>query len=183
MRYLWLMVVVSTGLAQPPYSYLISTVAGNGRATFLGGQISATSVALFQPARLALDAAGNLYIADNGNHCLRKVDTNGVIARVVGTGVSGWNGDNQPGPQTQLDGPEDVAVDQLGNLFFSDTNNQRIRKLTGGVVTTVAGNGQAGYGGDNGPATSAALRWPDGVAVDRSGVVYFADTFNHRARS
>ena len=105
-----------------------------------------------------MDSAGNLYIADSGNNRIRKV-SNGVITTVAGNGTAGFSGDNGPATSAQLNYPQGVAVDSAGNLYIADTGNNRIRKVSNGVITTVAGNGTAGFSGDNGPATSAQLHW------------------------
>jgi len=112
--------------------------------------------------------AGNLYIADSSNDRIRKV-SNGVLTTVVGTGTLGFAGDNGPATYAELSAPNGVAVDPAGNLYIADTGNNRIRKVTNGVITTVAGNGTAGLSGDNGPATNAQLNRPKGVAVDSAG--------------
>ena len=122
-----------------------------------------------------MDSAGNLYIADTDNNRIRKV-SNGVITTVAGNGTQGFSGDNGPATSAQLNGPDGVAVDSAGNLYIADTDNNRIRKVSNGVITTVAGNGTSGFSGDNGPATSAQLDDPYGVAVDSAGNLYIADT-------
>ena len=105
---------------------------------------------------VALDAAGNLYFADwTGNRILMA--SNGVVSTIAGNGTSGFSGDNGPAAGAQLANPSGVALDGAGNVYFSDTGNQRVRKISNGVITTVAGNGTAGFSGDNGPATSAQL--------------------------
>jgi len=154
---------------------VITTVAGGG-STF-GDNAPATSVALSFPTGLALDSSGNLYIADADR--VLKV-TNGVIATVAGPGTT--LGDNGPATAASLNLPYSVAVDSAGNLYIADTNNERIRKVTNGVITTVAGNGTYGFSGDNGPATIAQLNSPTGIAVDSAGNIYVSDAFNQRIR-
>jgi sugar lactone lactonase YvrE len=142
---------------------IISTVAGNGLCGYNGDNIAATSAGL-DPYGVAVDSAGNLYIADWGNGRTRKVDVNGIITTVAGSGIA-------------------VAVDSAGNLYIADYVGQRISKLdASGTITTVAGNGFCGYNGDNIAATSAALCYPVGVAVDSAGNLYIADEANQRIR-
>ncbi len=164
---------------------VITTVAGNGFYGFEGDNGPATSAQLYQPNGVAVDTAGNLYIADSNNHRIRKVNAStGVITTVAGTGIYGFGGDNVPATSTPLAYPNGVAVDTAGNLYIADRNNQRIRKVdaTTGVITTVVGIGGYGPGGDNGPATSAQLTYPRGVAVDAAGNLYIANTETHRIR-
>lgn len=162
---------------------IIETVAGNGTAGYSGDGGSATQAKLSFPAGTAMDASGNLYIADSGNHRIRKVDTNGVISTLAGTGASGYSGDGGSAPEAKLYFPEGVAVDAGGNLYIADTSNHRIRKVnTNGIITTVAGNGVDGYSGDDGLAIQAKLSNPFDVVVDVSGNVYIADTANNRIR-
>ena len=130
---------------------------------------------------VAVDSAGNLYIADTSNNRIRKV-SNGVITTVAGNGTQGFSGDNGPATSAQLYCPWGVAVDSAGNLYIADAGNNRIRKVSNGVITTVAGNGTSGFSGDNGPATSAQLYSPGGIAVDSAGNVYVADAGNNRIR-
>jgi trimeric autotransporter adhesin len=160
---------------------MITTVAGNGTQGFSGDNGPPTSAQLAGPVGVAVDAAGNLYIADTNNNTIRKV-SNGVITTVAGSGGSGFRGDNGPATSAQLYGPCGVAVDSAGNLYVADSNNNRIRKVSNGVITTVAGNGTQGFSGDNGPATSAELAGPVSVAVDPGSDVYIADAFNNRIR-
>jgi sugar lactone lactonase YvrE len=105
-----------------------------------------------------------------------------VITTVAGNGTQSFSGDNGPATSAQLHGPDGIAVDSIGNLYVADYSNHRIRKVTSGVITTVAGNGTQGFSGDNGPATSAQLNGPVGIAVDFTGNLYIADTYNHRIR-
>ncbi|MEO8052551.1 MAG: hypothetical protein ABI833_19250 [Acidobacteriota bacterium] len=163
---------------------ILSLVAGNGTSGFSGDGGPAIAAQLSSPTGVAVDSAGNLYIADGDR--IRKV-SNGVIITVAGSGISGFSGDNGPATSAQLSSPSGVAVDSAGNLYIADTRNSRIRKVSNGVITTVAGTGAGGFGsggfsGDNGPAISAQLNFPSGVAVDAAGNLYIADTFNKRIR-
>ena len=140
-----------------------------------------TSAQLSLPYGVAVDSAGNLYIADWGNNRVRKV-SGGVITTVAGNGTRGFSGDNGPPTNAQLANPQGVAVDSAGNLYIADYGNNRIRKVSNGVITTVAGNGTPGFSGDNGPATSAQLANPYGVAIDSAGNLYIGDSGNNRVR-
>ncbi len=159
----------------------VTVVAGSGTAGFSGDNGPAASAQLNTPVAVAVDSAGNVYIADWDNERIRKV-SNGVITTVAGNGTYGFSGDNGPATSAQLFLPSGVAVDSSGNLYIADSNNNRIRKVSNGVITTVAGNGTYGFSGDNGPATSAELYNPEGVAVDSAGSLYIADTINNRIR-
>jgi uncharacterized protein (TIGR03437 family) len=154
----------------------MTTVAGNGVLNYGGDNGSATKAQLNGPLGTAVDGAGNLYVADAGNHEVRKIDTKGNITAVLGNGTAGAG-------SNQASGPQGVTVDGSGNVYIADTQNARIVKVTpGGSASTVAGNGTPGYGGDNGAATSAQIYTPTGVAVDAKGTLYIADYQNHRVR-
>ena len=133
------------------------------------------------PASVAVDSGGALYIAGPACSCIFKV-SNGATTTVAGTGVLGFSGDNGPATSAQLTAPRGVAVDDAGNLYIADTGNQRIRKVSNGVITTVAGGGPPGGMGDNGPAISAQLYFPFGVDLDAAGNLYIADTLDQRIR-
>jgi trimeric autotransporter adhesin len=159
----------------------LTLVAGNGTAGFSGDNGPATSAQLNGPAGVAVDSAGNIYIADSFNNRVRKV-SNGIITTVAGNGGSGFSGDNGPAISASLT-PCGLAVDSAGNFYIADCDAESvIRKVSNGVITTVAGNGTFGFSGDNGPALSAQLYQPTGVAVDSGGNIYIADTFNNRIR-
>ncbi len=163
---------------------VISTIAGDGTWWFGGDGGAATAAQLAWPQVMALDAAGNLYIADYYNHRIRKVDAAGVISTVAGGGTEEeFGGDGGAATAAQLNRPTGVALDAAGNLYIGDTRNHRIRKVdAAGVISTVAGDGTEGFGGDGGAATAAQLAWPQGVALDAAGNLYIADYHNHRIR-
>jgi uncharacterized protein (TIGR03437 family) len=160
---------------------VITTVAGKGGIGFGGDNGPAAGAQLSGPTGIALDSSGNLYIVDFENGRIRKV-SNGVITTAAGNGSQSFSGDNGPPTSAQLSGPTGLAVDSAGSLYITDTGNDRIRKISNGVITTVAGNGTQGFGGDNGSATNASLREPEGVAVDSVGNLYIADSSNSRVR-
>jgi sugar lactone lactonase YvrE len=163
---------------------IITTVAGNGSQGYLGDGGPANATRLNVPEDVAVDAAGNLYIADKENHRIRKVDPSGTITTVAGNGSGGFGGDGGAATDASLYYPSGVTVDGAGNLYLADTSNQRIRRVDAatGTITTVAGTGTAGFGGDGGLATEAKLSYPTGVAVDGAGNLYLADKNNHRIR-
>jgi sugar lactone lactonase YvrE len=167
------------GLIREVSNGIITTVAGGG--TSADNNVPATSAQLGYLLGVAVDSGGNLFIADTSNNRIRKV-SNGVIATVAGNRAPFFGGDNGPATSAQLWYPGDVAVDSAGNLYIADTLNNRIRKVLNGVITTVAGGGACCFSGDNGPATSAQLYIPQGVAVDSAGNVYIADSGNYRVR-
>ncbi|MBI3182150.1 MAG: hypothetical protein HYZ28_08390 [Myxococcales bacterium] len=162
---------------------VISTVAGTGTAGSQGDSGLATRAELSSPVGVAVDGDGNLYIADQGNHRIRRVDTNGTITTVAGTGTQGFGGDDLLATQAMLSGPSGVAVDGHGYLYIADSYNHRVRVVTpNGQIRTVAGDGTFGFFGDSGPAPKARLNLPTGVAVDKDANLYIADQGNHRVR-
>jgi len=170
---------------------IISTVAGNGTRGFSGDGGPATAAQLYNPTGVAIDSAGNLYIADPVVDRIRKVTTTGIISTVAGNRTRGFSGDGGLATAAQLFLPTGVAVDSAGNLYIADEGNvaigdsgsQRIHKVTtAGIISTVAGNGTRGFSGDGGLATAAQLNFPSGVAVDSAGNLYIADKGNKRIR-
>ena len=164
----------------------VTTVAGNGSDTYGGDGGPATSAALQSPNAVALDAAGNLLIADSGNNVVREVyHSTDTIATVAGSGESGYGGDGGTATGAELQRPTDVAVDASGNIFIADRDNNVVREINHatGIITTVAGvGGTYGYMGDGGPATAATLNSPSSIAVDAAGDLFIADTGNNVIR-
>jgi sugar lactone lactonase YvrE len=163
---------------------IITTVAGSGVSGFGGDGGQAVDAQINSPQGLAIDVDGSLYIADTNNHRIRKVDLNGVIRTIGGSGVAGYSGDNQPATAAALSSPSGIAIDGQGNLYIADTGNSRIRKLTvaTGLITTVAGNGSARFSNDGQLATDSSLNTPRAVAIDLAGNFYIADSGNDRVR-
>jgi len=163
---------------------LITTYAGTGTPGYSGDGGLATLARINVPQGLHLTSAGELYIADAGNNAIRKVNALGVISTVAGTGTAGYTGDGGLATAARLNAPEAVHLAPSGDIYFSDTGNHVMRRVQVGSlnIATMAGNGTPGFSGDGGPATSAQLNTPRGVAVHSSGVVYVSDKNNHRVR-
>jgi hypothetical protein len=170
----------------------IHLVAGNGTEGFrgqFGGP--ATRAELDSPQGVAVNAKGDVFIADTLNNVVREVTPGGSISTVAGNGTAGYRGDNGPAWRAELSSPTGLAVDALGNLYVADSGNNVIRRVsTNGIITTVAGDvaadqasgGLGGFSGDGGPATQARLNSPQGVALDQAGDLFIADTFNNAVR-
>jgi uncharacterized protein (TIGR03437 family) len=160
----------------------ITTVAGNGVAGYTGDGGLATNATLNYPEAIAFDSAGNYYIADEGANVIRKVNTSGMIATVAGTGNAGYAGNGQLATSATLNGPVGVQVDASGNLYISDQQNNVIRKVTNGVISTFAGNGSFGFAGDGGKAVDAEFAYPASIGLDAAGNLYIPDINNNRIR-
>jgi uncharacterized protein (TIGR03437 family) len=169
-------------------SGIITTLAGNGSKGYGGDGGPAAEATLYNASRVALDPSGNVYIADQSNHRIRKVTPAGTISTFAGNGVGtpangAFSGDGGPAVDASLNNPTAIAVDGMGVVYFADQFNQRIRKVAlDGTITTIAGNGNAGFSGDGGPATAASLNYPGGMTIDASGNLYVNDDLNFRTR-
>ncbi|MDP9049899.1 MAG: Ig-like domain repeat protein [Acidobacteriota bacterium] len=164
---------------------IISTVAGTGAAAFSGDGGAATAARLDLPTALAIDAAGDVYVADTDNYRVRMIAAGtGVITTVAGDGVERFAGDGGPATAASIDSPNGLAVDAAGNLYIADTHNGRVREVSviSGVISTAAGSGPAAFSGDGGAATAAGLALPRGLTIDAAGNIYVADSANHRVR-
>lgn len=168
---------------------IITTVAGAGYGTLRGDGGPAVEAELNYPSAIAIDSHGSLFIADTYNSRIRKVDYSsgvGIISTVAGSSLSygyGFSGDGGPADEAELNQPEGIAVDGSGNLYISDTDNNRIRKvLPSGTIMTISGTGARGYEGDEGPGITEQLGGPTGLILDNDGNLYIADTDNHAIR-
>ena len=163
-------------------SGVITTIAGNGTAGFTGDGGQAIAAELNGPTCVALDPLGNIYIADAANNRIRMINGSGVISTVVGTGTAGFSGDSGPAPAAELNHP--VGILFAGNVgYIADASNNRIRMINGsGTISTIAGNGTAGYSGDGAAATAAKLNGPASIAIDAAGNLYISDYTNNRIR-
>jgi sugar lactone lactonase YvrE len=163
---------------------IITTIAGTGAPGFNGDNQAATQAMLSFPDSLAFDLAGNLYIADAENNRIRMVSGNGVISTVAGTGTAGYNSDNILATNAWLNFPSRIVLDPSGNMYIADCHNNRVRLVnrSTGIITTIAGNGTAGYQGNGSAAANAELNNPLSIALDASGDVYIADLDNQVIR-
>ncbi|MBC7552407.1 MAG: T9SS type A sorting domain-containing protein, partial [Taibaiella sp.] len=155
---------------------IITTVAGDFSAGFSGDGGPASTARLYNPTGIATDRSGNIYICDLGNNRVRKVSAAGIITTIAGNGTAGYSGDGGAATAAKLSSPNDVVVDNSGNLLIADMGNSRIRKVTpSGNIFTIAGTGTAGHSGDGGPATAARLSTPMSVATGTHGNIYITD--------
>lgn len=162
---------------------VISTIAGTGTAGSSGDGGAATSAKLDKPSDVAFDNAGNLYIVCSGNNTIRKVATSGTISTIAGTGTAGSTGDGSAATSATLNGPAGIVIDASGNIYISESDGNRIRKInTSGIISTIAGDGSATSTGDGAAASSATLNTPTEMALDASGNLYIAESAGHRVR-
>ena len=162
----------------------ISTVASVAGSP-VGDGVAAVAAPLNSPTNVVADAAGDLFISDDGNNRIREVvKATGAIMTVAGTGTAGYSGDGGPATAARISGPGGLALDAQGNLYFADNGNDRVRKinLATGIITTVAGDGNWTYNGDGQPALAAAIDEPAAVALDQAGDLFIADYGNNRIR-
>ena len=163
----------------------ISTIAGDGSSGYSGNGLAANNAQLSGPSGIAFDGPGNMFIADSQNNVIRRVDAvTNDISTIAGNGYAGYSGDGGVGTSARLNNPTHVVFDRVVNLYITDGDNDRIRKINAltDEITTIAGNGFAGYSGDGGLATSAELNFPDGVAIDSNGNLFIGDALNNRVR-
>ncbi|HXB11423.1 MAG TPA: NHL repeat-containing protein, partial [Bacteroidia bacterium] len=163
---------------------IISSIAGFGTAGYAGDGDLAVKAKLNGPTSIAIDGAGNIYIADRYNNCVRKIDRAGIITTVAGNNKQGYSGDGEIANKAKLNDPRGVSLDAAGNLYIADCGNNCIRKVNiAGIITTIAGKGgKQGFSGDGGPAINAQLNGPTSVTIDAGGIIYVADQNNNRIR-
>jgi hypothetical protein len=159
---------------------IISTIAGGAGRGYLGDGGPATQAELYYPSGVATDSAGDVFIADESNNCIRKVNTQGMLFTIAGNGIPGFSGDGGPANLSELSNPAGIGTDNRGNIFITDGFNSRIREINAnGIISTIAGTGVAGYSGVGDSATLAALYNPISIMADTSGNLYFANEFNN----
>jgi sugar lactone lactonase YvrE len=159
---------------------IITTFAGTGIAGYSGDGRAAINARFDEPGKIVIDHNGNLYVTEIHGNRIRKIDTNGIITTIAGNGIGGYSGDGGLATQARINEPTGMAIDNLGNLYFSSWQNHRVRKVdANGIITTVAGVGVNGYSGDGNLATQARLNHPNGLAIDNAGHLYIADAASH----
>ena len=167
-------------------NWIITTAVGTGERGFAGDGGPAARAMLNGPFDIGFDPAGNLYFSDTFNHRIRRVDAaSGIVTTVAGRGEAGYSGDGGPAVEAHLNEPYGIAVDRSGNLYVADRHNHGVRRIDGasGIVSTVAGNGSAGFAGDGGPAARAGLVEPNGLAFDPTQqLLFIADVADNRVR-
>jgi DNA-binding beta-propeller fold protein YncE len=165
--------------------WIIATAVGSGERGYAGDGGPALAARLNGPFDLGFDRMGNLFFSDTFNHRIRRVDGNGVITTIAGTGAAGYSGDGGPAIAAAFNEPYGIAVDRSGTVYVADRHNHRVRRIDGvsGRVTTLAGNGSAGFAGDGGPAALAGLAEPNGLGLDPAETrLFIADVADHRVR-
>jgi sugar lactone lactonase YvrE len=166
------------------FSQIITTIAGNGVGTYAGDGGQATSASFSEPQGVVIDDTGNVYVVDEDDDVIRKINTSGIIHTIIGTGSVGYSGDGGQAKLAKLNSPGGAVIDRKGNIYITDTYNHVIRKVnTSGIISTIAGHGTiSGYGGDGGAATNAYLNFPEMITVDGIGNIYVTDAGNNRVR-
>lgn len=162
---------------------IITTFSGTATKGYYGEGRMAMEAELYEPYGIAADSAGNIYFTEYGNERVRKINASGIITTIAGTGIPGYSGDGSQATLAGLNHPTGIAIDKNGNIIIADGDNNCIRKInTAGIISTIAGTGEPGFSGDNGPAAIAALSGPAGVALDGNDNIYFSDLGNNRIR-
>lgn len=175
------LLVTRGGGASPTSAPRIATIAGTGVNVDGPDGRLATATTFAHPIALALDSNGLLYVVD-GNR-VRRINADRTVTTIAGTGRAGFSGDGGPATSADLKGPQSIAIDSAGDIFIADSQNNRIRRVDpAGIITTIAGSGQPGFGGDGGPATKAELNDPTGVAIGFGNTILIADSANNRVR-
>jgi streptogramin lyase len=185
MRTLLLAALAGGLLLTPVAAKTIRTLAGTGQSGFSGDGGPGTKAQLANPYGLTLGPDGALYICEEDNHRIRRLDIKtGIISTVAGTGEQGYSGDGGPALEAKLNEPYEIRFDSGGNMFFVEMRNHLVRRVDAktGVISTVAGIGEPGFAGDGGPAKQAQFRQPHSIALDGKGFLYVADIGNHRVR-
>jgi cysteine-rich repeat protein len=161
----------------------ITTIAGTGVGGYSGDGGPAVLAQLANPSGIAVDGLGRVIVADTDNNVIRRIDTDGTIATIAGTGIANYSGDGGQAVDATLSAPQGVAVDATGRVLIADTRNSTVRRIAvDGVISTIAGDGSPGFGGDGAAATGAQLAFPVGIALDATGQIFIGDTVNERIR-
>ena len=171
------------GFAHCANAQIITTIAGNGTPGLAGDGTPAIGAELYNPDGIYLDTSGNIFVADQANNCIRKINAAGIISTIAGNGTPGYSGDGGQATAALLNAPISVILDHSGNIFFAEYGNHVIRKINPlGVISTIAGTGLPGFMGDGGQATAARFNGPEGLSLDAVGNMYIADAHNQCIR-
>ncbi len=182
--WLYIMAIASLPVLQARGQNVITTIAGDGITQYIGDGTPATIFSLAHPEGIYVDNVLNVYVADNYNQRIRKITPGGTISTLLGNGTTGYTGDGGPASAATMNKPNGIVLDTAGNMFITEWYNSVVRRVDAvtGIITTVAGNGTSGYGGDGSSATSAQLGTPGGACLDRDNNIYIPDYANHRIR-
>ncbi len=182
--WLYIMAIASLHVLQARGQNVITTIAGDGITQYIGDGTPATIFSLAHPEGIYVDNVLNVYVADNYNQRIRKITPGGTISTLLGNGTTGYTGDGGPASAATMNKPNGIVLDTAGNMFITEWYNSVVRRVDAvtGIITTVAGNGTSGYGGDGSSATSAQLGTPGGACLDRDNNIYIPDYANHRIR-
>ncbi len=168
--------------AASTHAQIISTIAGTGTGAFSGDGGAATAAAINTPHGVAIDGSGNIYMACVADNRIRKISTSGTITTIAGTGTAGYSGDGGPATAAQISAPNGVYVDPAGNIYFGESAHRARKINSSGIISTIAGNGTAGSGGDGGPATAALVNYPESVITDAGGNIYILENLGQKIR-